>query len=122
MNNFIVGQVTPDMITHLRYGTFILFGLLITIGAGFIWFFGKAQKQMLYIVHSLTLNTVPETKQLTLEEMDILFGSSGVAAADQERMSQINREIGLNRRLEGSVRESDEVAEVSEKTVEPKQV
>lgn len=39
MNNFIVGQVTPDMITHLKYGTFILFGVLITIGAVFIYFF-----------------------------------------------------------------------------------
>ncbi|RVX66657.1 hypothetical protein B0A52_09408 [Exophiala mesophila] len=98
MNNFIVGQVTPDMIVHLRYGTFILFGMLITIGAGFIWFY------------------VPETKQLTLEEMDIIFGSSGVAAADQERMAQINAEIGLDRRLQGSGHGSDEhVGEVTEK-------
>jgi len=41
MNNFIVGQVTPDMITGMKYGTFILFGLLITLGAGFVWFFGN---------------------------------------------------------------------------------
>lgn len=41
MNNFIVGQVTPDMITGITYGTFILFGVLITIGAAFIWFYGK---------------------------------------------------------------------------------
>jgi hypothetical protein len=32
---------------------------------------------------------------LSLEEMDILFGSSGVAAADAERMREINREVGL---------------------------
>lgn len=41
MNNFIVGQVTPDMIVHMRYGTFILFGMLITLGAGFVWFYGE---------------------------------------------------------------------------------
>jgi di/tricarboxylate transporter len=35
----IVGQVTPDMIKHIRYGTFILFGLLITLGAAFIQFY-----------------------------------------------------------------------------------
>jgi hypothetical protein len=46
---------------------------------------------------------VPETKQLTLEEMDIVFGSSGVAAADQERMDQINREVGLVSRATGQV-------------------
>lgn len=51
MNNFIVGQVTPDMLTHITYGTYILFGALTALGAGFVWFF------------------VPETKRLTLEEM-----------------------------------------------------
>ena len=38
-------------------------------------------------------------RRLTLEEMDVVFGSSGVAAADQERMRQINDEIGLTRAL-----------------------
>jgi len=94
MNNFIVGQVTPDMISGIKYGTFILFGLLITIGAGFIWFF------------------VPETKQLTLEEMDLIFGSSGIAAADQDRMTQINAELGLDRLQRGS---DEHIADVSEK-------
>ena len=51
MNNFIVGQVTPDMLNEITYGTYILFGLLTYMGAAFIWFF------------------VPETKRLTLEEM-----------------------------------------------------
>jgi hypothetical protein len=50
-NNFIVGQVTPDMLAKITYGTYILFGILTFMGAGFIWFF------------------VPETKRLTLEEM-----------------------------------------------------
>jgi hypothetical protein len=53
--------------------------------------------------------------------MDILFGSSGVAAADQERMNQINAEIGLTRRLSalGGEPVSDEhVAEIHEKNVE----
>jgi MFS family permease len=51
MNNFIVGQVTPDMLAAMPYGTYILFGGLTYIGAAFIWFL------------------VPETKRLTLEEM-----------------------------------------------------
>lgn len=50
-NNFIVGQVTPDMLTSINYGTYILFGLLTYLGAAFIWFI------------------VPETKRLSLEEM-----------------------------------------------------
>ena len=36
---------------------------------------------------------------LTLEEMDLVFGSSGVAVADQERMRQIYVEIGLTRAM-----------------------
>ncbi|KZL63615.1 quinate permease [Colletotrichum incanum] len=77
-SNWIVGQVTPDMLTSITYGTYILFGLLTYLGAAFIWFF------------------VPETKRLSLEEMDLVFGSEGAAAADFERMEEINNEIGLS--------------------------
>ncbi|KAK0104311.1 hypothetical protein ONS96_005397 [Cadophora gregata f. sp. sojae] len=84
MNNFIVGQVTPDMIAGISYGTYLLFGFLTLIGAAFIWFF------------------VPETKRLTLEEMDVIFGSEGTAQADFERMAEINREIGLDALLRAS--------------------
>ena len=45
MNNFIVGQVTPDMITGITYGTFILFGVLIALGAAFIWFYVPETKR-----------------------------------------------------------------------------
>ncbi|KKA26779.1 hypothetical protein TD95_003154 [Thielaviopsis punctulata] len=83
MNNFIVGQVTPDMLQAITYGTYILFGSLTFIGALFIYFF------------------VPETKRLTLEEMDIIFGSDGTVHADSERMKSINDEIGLTAMLEG---------------------
>ena len=44
-------QVTPDMLQAMPYGTYIIFGGLTFLGAGFIHFF------------------VPETKRLTLEEM-----------------------------------------------------
>ncbi|KAI0874302.1 putative hexose transport-related protein [Hypoxylon argillaceum] len=83
LNNFIVGQVTPQMLNKIGYGSYILFGLLTFLGAGFIWFF------------------VPETKRLTLEEMDVIFGSQGIAQADFERMAEINREIGLTAVLQG---------------------
>ncbi len=71
----------------------------------------------------LTACTVPETKQLTLEEMDLVFGSSGVAAADRERMALINSELGLDRRAGVVDRSSDEhVAEVNEKSLDEKTV
>ncbi|KAH7029856.1 general substrate transporter [Microdochium trichocladiopsis] len=85
MNNFIVGQVTPIMLQGITYGTYILFGLLTTLGAAFVWFF------------------LPETKRLTLEEMDVVFGSQGTAQADFERMAEINEEIGLTRFLNTNV-------------------
>jgi len=85
MNNFIVGQVTPTMMEHITYGTFIFFGLFSLMGGAFIHFF------------------VPETKGLTLEEMDLAFGdSSGTAAADRQRMEDIARRIGLTELAAGS--------------------
>ena len=65
---------------------------------------------------------MPETKQLTLEEMDLVFGSSGIAVADRERMTAINAEIGLDRHLAGlGGRTSDDhVADVHEKNVTEK--
>jgi len=86
MNNFIVGQVTPDMLTSMKYGTYIFFGLLTSLGAAFIYF------------------VVPETKGLSLEEMDIIFGSVGTAQADAERMREINKEVGLDAIVHGDDR------------------
>ncbi len=71
------------MISDITYGTYLIFGALTLMGAGFIWFF------------------VPETKRLTLEEMDVVFGSQGTAQADFERMAEINHEIGLDVLLQG---------------------
>ncbi|KAI1109140.1 sugar transporter [Nemania sp. NC0429] len=103
-NNFIVGQVTPILLNRIGYGTYILFGLLTFLGAGFIWFF------------------VPETKRLTLEEMDVIFGSEGVAQADFERMAEINREIGLTAMLEGFEGNSSIHDATAEKTSKEEEV
>ncbi|KAM0502921.1 hypothetical protein ACHAPB_004502 [Verticillium nonalfalfae] len=97
MNNFIVGQVTPDMLVGITYGTYIIFGLLIYTGAAFVWFF------------------VPETKRLSLEEMDLVFGSEGTAQADFERMAEINRDIGLTALLERDHHGSAAIGEELEK-------
>jgi len=78
MNNFIVGQVTPTMLDHLGFGTFVFFGIFSFLGGLFVMFF------------------VPETKGLTLEEMDEVFGDAkGMALADQERQDAIHRRLGL---------------------------
>ncbi|KAF2668599.1 putative MFS sugar transporter [Microthyrium microscopicum] len=77
MNNFIVGQATPDMLDRMKYGTYIFFGLLTLGGALFVWLY------------------VPETKGLTLEEMDLIFGTADIVARDREIMDEVNREVGL---------------------------
>tara|TARA_R110002003_G_scaffold64_8_gene6012 strand:- start:7427 stop:8641 length:1215 start_codon:yes stop_codon:yes gene_type:complete len=96
MNNFIIGQITPDLLERITYGTYILFGLLIILGAAFIWFF------------------VPETKRLTLEEMDTVFGTDSTSQKDLERMREINHEIGLAA-LAGDAGHSDEGVVAGEK-------
>ncbi|CAI7676309.1 unnamed protein product [Penicillium pancosmium] len=78
LNNFAIGQATPEMIAAMGYGTFIFFGLICFIGALFVYFL------------------VPETKNLTLEEMDEVFGDeAGNAIEDRNRLLQIYTELGL---------------------------
>ncbi|KAG5350468.1 hypothetical protein C0989_010930 [Termitomyces sp. Mn162] len=65
--NFVVSKVTPDMITDLGYKIFLMFAT-VNIGAmGLFSFF------------------IPETKGLSLEEMDVIFG----AISAEERAAHI---------------------------------
>ncbi|KAM3078952.1 hypothetical protein ACMFMF_003878 [Clarireedia jacksonii] len=100
MNNFIVGQVTPDMLSGISYGTYILFGLLTYMGAAFIWW------------------GVPETKRLGLEEMDLVFGSEGVGRGDLERMEAVRREVGLDRVLQDMSDDGKQSPQVTEHKTE----
>ncbi|KAH7354878.1 general substrate transporter [Rhexocercosporidium sp. MPI-PUGE-AT-0058] len=78
LNNFAIGQATPDMVKSMGYGTFIFFGIMCFLGAAFIWY------------------VVPETKGLTLEEMDEVFGDeAGNAIEDRNRLDRIYSELGL---------------------------
>ncbi|KAN0093180.1 General substrate transporter [Tylopilus felleus] len=93
MNNFIVGQVTPTMLAHLTFGTFIFFGVFSFLGGVFVLF------------------CVPETKGLTLEEMDEVFSDrEGLAVADQQRQNEIADRIGLS--AYSQVKPSEEKSEV----------
>lgn len=74
-------------------GTFLFFGLLTYLGAAFIWFY------------------VPETSRLTLEEMDTIFGATGVVSADIARLEQVQREVGLATLANVQHNDSDGLAE-----------
>ena len=66
------------MVASMGYGTFIFFGVMCFLGAGFIYFF------------------VPETKNLTLEEMDEVFGDeAGTGVEDRKRLDKVYVELGL---------------------------
>lgn len=75
--NFVVGQVTPNMLDKLKFGTYIFFGAFCILMFAWVWFL------------------VPETRYKSLEEMDIVFGDNS-GAVDQERMREILAEIGLD--------------------------
>ncbi|KAH8898270.1 sugar transporter [Thozetella sp. PMI_491] len=77
--NFVIGLTTKDMLATMRYGTYIFFACFCFMGGAFVYFF------------------VPETKDKTLEEMDLYFGGdkSGIAAEDRERMQRIEAALGL---------------------------
>ncbi|KAL0065133.1 hypothetical protein AAF712_007969 [Marasmius tenuissimus] len=66
------------MITHLKFGTFIFFGAFSFLGGLFILLF------------------VPETKGVTLEEMEEVFGgTTGLAQEDQQRLDTIQARLGV---------------------------
>ncbi|PWY88228.1 MFS monosaccharide transporter [Aspergillus heteromorphus CBS 117.55] len=93
LNNFGVGLATSPFLSASAYGTFIFFGCMTILGVIYVWIF------------------VPETKGRTLEEMDELFGSEGMAAEDEALRQRIDREIGLTALLSGEYIEPGEKAD-----------
>jgi MFS family permease len=79
MFNFIIGLTTRDMLDSMKFGTYIFFAAFCAGGAIFVWLL------------------VPETKNKTLEELDIYFGgdNDSIAAADRARMQRIEESLGL---------------------------
>lgn len=81
MFNFVIGLTTKDMLSDhgMSYGTYIFFACFCGGGALFVWKF------------------VPETKDRTLEELDMYFGadSNSIAQADKIRMDRIYESLGL---------------------------
>ncbi|KAG8214110.1 general substrate transporter [Butyriboletus roseoflavus] len=77
MSNFVIGLVSPKMLTQIpKGGTYFFF-------AGFA-----------VLAFFTTLLFYPETKGRTLEEMDAAFGDNA-SEKDREHMEMICRELGL---------------------------
>ncbi|PYI32117.1 sugar transporter [Aspergillus indologenus CBS 114.80] len=79
MFNFVIGLTTKDMLASMKYGTYIFFAIFSGLGGLFIWYYA------------------PETKDKTLEELDVFFGGSmdSIAEADRIRMQGIYDRLGL---------------------------
>ncbi|TVY85164.1 MFS glucose transporter mfs1 [Lachnellula suecica] len=79
MFNFIIGLTTRDMLDNMKWGTYLFFASFCALGGIFVWL------------------AVPETKNKTLEELDVYFGgdNTSIAAADRDRMQRIEESLGL---------------------------
>jgi len=80
MFNFIIGLTTRDMIKSMKFGTYIFFAFFSGAGGVFVWLL------------------CPETKNKTLEELDVYFGGTmdSIAQSDRARMQRINERLGLS--------------------------
>ncbi len=97
LNNFAVAMATPDMIATMKYGAYIFFGIICILGAASVTFL------------------VPETKGVSLEEMDEIFkDESGQGQRDLERMQRIWGELGLLGDSIPNVVEKEAINKISE--------
>lgn len=71
VTQFMVVYSTPYMMGNIQYGTFLVFGVSTAIGGVLMWAF------------------LPETKGLSLEEMDILFAQPGLAGGMRSKTDAI---------------------------------
>jgi MFS family permease len=76
MCNFIIGLVTPDMLDKIGWGTYIFFAAFCLIALVFTYFF------------------VPETRNKSLEDMDVVFGDTA-AHEEKARLFDIAASMGL---------------------------
>ncbi|KAL0088824.1 hypothetical protein J3Q64DRAFT_1847520 [Phycomyces blakesleeanus] len=74
MCNFIMGMITPPMLAGIHYGTYVFLAVFCVLSFLFTWFF------------------IPETKGLSLEEMDNIFGGD-MANSDSNLMSRVREEV-----------------------------
>lgn len=71
---FTIVYSTPYMMANITYGTFFLFGFSVLFGIFF------------------TFTFIPETKGLSLEDMDILFNQTGLARTWRKKTDAIIQE------------------------------
>lgn len=90
--NFVVTKFTPSAVSHIGWRTFLMFGIFCLAMTIFTFFF------------------IPETKQMKLEDIDLLFGNVDAAQRAQDieiALAVEKKEVELEHR-EGSITEVHE--------------
>lgn len=77
LNNFAVAFFVPPMFQAWAWGTYIFFAVFLAGGIVWVWFF------------------LPETKGVTMEEMDRVFGSH-TAADDARMLAEAQRDVEMS--------------------------
>lgn len=84
INNFLIGLITPPLMEMSSAATFMIFACA-CFGA-YLW----------------SSYVVPETAGISLEEMDVVFGSAA-GQEDRKRKFELERELGLHDLIKGLV-------------------
>ncbi|KAJ6779821.1 hypothetical protein PWT90_01513 [Aphanocladium album] len=81
LNNFAIAFFVPPMLEAWAWGTYIFFAVFLVAGIAWVWF------------------CLPETKNVSLEEMDRVF-KSHTGARDAQLLLESQQEVGLTALLE----------------------
>lgn len=83
--NFVIGEITPIMIDRIAYGTYLFFFATNMVCITIVYFFypGMSIFVRTYIVNSYYFSFSIETKNRTIEEMEILFNGEGAEAIER---------------------------------------
>lgn len=71
----MIAYLTQHMINNITYGTFFFFGSSVVIGVIFVFFF-----------------SLPETKKISLKDMDVMFNVRGFAWHKRAETDRIQAE------------------------------
>lgn len=96
LGQFIVVYSTPYMIENITYGTFLFFGTCTVVAFIMIWLF------------------LPETKGVSLEDMDLLFETRGLAWVKRRKYEAMMKAKRSDMGTEASS-QSDEMSDEVEK-------
>lgn len=96
MCNFIIGLVTPDMLSTITWGTYIFFAAFCLLALAFTYFY------------------VPETRGKSLEDMDAIFGDS-TAHEEKLRLFRIANDLQNEEEQDGELEKGSAQLPVEQK-------